>query len=632
MENRPSMDEQFIKKILQCIEDNLDNENFSVEDLAKNAGLSRSMLHRKLKKLRGKSASDLITKIRLTRAKELLEQDVATASEIAYQVGFSSPSYFNKVFKKHYNISPGEVRRKGAVVKLDVPTLVEEEEIEVSSHPKSYVLGRKVLIMAMLVIGACIGIYAILTTFVPTEKSIAVLPLHNLTGQAENDYFVDGMHDALIRELGQIGSLRVISRTSTLRYDNSQLLLKDIARELGVNTIVEGSVMGAGDSLRILIQLIDVFPKERHLLANEYRDAMQNVIRVQSLAAKDIANKIDIKLSKNEEQRLVKSRTVDPETYKAYLRGMYYLNQGTHEAFKKGIDLLQEAIARDPGDPYAYAGLALGYSIMGHGQLNSQEAFLQAMSAAEKAIKLDPMNDEAYTTLSILNLYSTWDWPKAKEAFENAIAKNPNNEIAHAHFAWYHILFDDMEKSIFHAKKAVMIEPFSASYTAWLALLYYHNKEYDKAEIWAKKALAIKEDVPYGNLVMGLVSLQRKQYQQAIEFHEKLPENGDNWKMLLGYAYVKAGQREKALQIWNEMEVRSKDHWVNPCHRGKMAAYLGFTNLAFEFLNEAYENKTYPITYINLYSCTETIRDDARYDELLQKMNLPNRRLLLTSN
>jgi TolB-like protein/Tfp pilus assembly protein PilF len=515
-------------------------------------------------------------------------------------------------------------------MELDEPSLgLQKDKV---SDPQSHIFSRRSLIIVMLVIVAFGGVYAVLSTFVSTEKSIAVLPLHNLTGQAENDYFVDGMHDALIGELGQIGSLRVISRTSTLRYDNSELLLRDIARELGVNTIVEGSVIGAGDSLRILIQLIDVFPKERHLLANEYRDAMQNAIRVQSSAAKDIANKIDVKLSKNEEKRLAKSRSVDPETYKAYLRGMYYLNQGTHESFKKGINFLQEAIARDPGDPYAYAGLALGYSIMGHGQLNSEEAFLSAMSAAKKAIKLDPMNDEAYTALSILNLYSTWDWPQAKEAFENAIAKNPNNEIAHAHFAWYHILFNDMEKSIFHAKKAVMIEPFSASYKAWLALLYYHNKEYDNAEIWAQKALAIKKDVPYGNLTMGLVSLQRKQYQQAIAFHEKLPKNGDNWKMLLGYAYVKAGQREKALQLWNEMEVRSKDHWVNPCHRGQMAAYLGFTDQAFELLNDAIESKSYPITYINLYSCTEDIRNDARYDKLLQKMNLPYRRLLLTSN
>ena len=293
-----------------------------------------------------------------------------------------------------------------------------------------------------------------MTILRPDERSIAVLPLHNLTGQVENNYFVDGMHDALIGELGQIGSLRVISRTSTLRYRDSNILLKDIAHELGVNTIVEGSIIGAGDSLRILIQLIDVYPKERHIFANEYPDGMHNVLTVQSSAVKDIAKKINVKLSKNEEQRLAKQRTVNPETYKAYLRGMYYLNQGTEESFEKGINYLQEAIDKDPGDPYAYAGLAVGYAMVGHGQLNSEEAFLRATSAAKKAIKLDPTIDEAYTALSILYLYDVWDWSLTKEAFENALANNPNNEIAHAHFAWYYVLFRGYGKIDLPCKKS----------------------------------------------------------------------------------------------------------------------------------------------------------------------------------
>jgi len=631
MEKQLSMDDQFLKKMHQNIEENLDNEHFSVENLAKNVGLSRSMMHRKLKKLTGKSATDLITEIRVTRAKDLLVNDVATVSEIAYKVGFNSPSYFNKVFKKHFNVSPGDVK-KGATVKLDKHFDDHQQGNKVSYKPKYFRLSKGVIAVLLVGLILSIGVFAFITVQRHTERSIAVLPLHNLTGQADNDYFVKGMHETLIGELGQIGSIRVISRISTLRYHNSDLLLKEIAKELGVNTIVEGSVIGAGDSLKVLIQLIDVFPKERHLLANQYNDDMHNLLTVQSSVVKDIANKIDIKLSKNEEQHLAKSRKIDPETYKAYLRGMYYLNQGTKESFEKGIDYLHEAIERDPGDPYAYAGLAIGYATMGHGQLNSEQAFLQATSAAKKAIKLDPMNDEAFTALSLLYLYNAWDWSLAKESFEKAITNNPNNEIAHAHYAWYHMLFSDMEKSLFHAKKAVMLEPFSASYTSWLALLYYHNQEYNKAEQWARKALDLKENVPYGNLVLGWVSLQKKQYPQAIEFYKKLPEKGTYWKMLRGYGYVKTGQREKALAIWNEMEAYSKDHRVNPCHRGMMAAYLGFTNQAFELLNEAFERKSYPITYINLYPCTEDIRNDARYIELLQKMNLPYRKVLLSSN
>lgn len=624
-----SMNEQFTDIISRIIEDNIDNENFSVEDLAKGAGLSRSMLHRKLKKLTGKSASDLITEKRLLRAKELLENDVATASEIAYRVGFNSPSYFNKVFKKHFKISPGEVRKHSKITKNQKASDLELGRLDYFQR-KTKLLRSKEMIAFLAIIVTGVVIYLGLILFRSTERSIAVLPLNNLTGQAENDYFVNGMHDALIGELGKLSALRVISRKSTLRYRDSDMLLPDIAKELGVNTIVEGSVLGVGDSLRILIQLIDVFPKERHILANEYTEGLQNVLAMQFSAVKDIANKIDIKISKPEQERLEQARTVNPETYKAYLRGMYYINLGTPENFEKGIKYLLESIDKDPADPFAYAALALGYANVGHGQLDAAEAFRRAISAANTAIKLDPTIDEAYTAQALIYLYQYWEWDKAKEAFESAIKQNPNNALAHAHFAWYHILFYDLEKAIYHGKKAADLNPLYVSYNAWLSLIYYKNKEYNEAESWAKKALELRENVPYANYALGLVNLHRKNYTEAIVFHEKLPVN-DHFKTLLGYAYVKAGKKEKALVLWNEMEEKSKNQWVNPCYRGMMAVYLGFTDKAFELLNEACDKKFYPINYIHYFPFIKEIWSDPRYAELLKKMNLPHPNVTMSS-
>ncbi len=629
MENQPSMGDQFLAIINQIIEDNIDNENFSVEDLAQKAGLSRSMLHRKLKKLTGKSASNHITELRLTHAKNFLENDVATVSEIAFRVGFSDPSYFNKVFKKHFNVSPGNVRKK-LTVSLNHLSSDRKPEILRSSKSKAYRLFVKAVVVLLILVIAGSGVYYLFGVNWPLEKSVAVLPFHNLTGQPENAYFVDGMHDALIGELGQIESLRVISRTSTLRYRNSDMLLQDIANELGVNTIIEGSVMGAGDSLKLLIQLIDVFPEERHLLVNEYYDDMHNVLKIQTTVVKDIAQKIRIKFSKDKEQLLAKSHTVDPETYKAYLRGMYYLNQGTEESFERGINYLVKAIQRDPGDPFAYAGLALGYAIKGHGMIGPKGSFRSATAAANKALKIDPTLDEAYTALALLYLYQFWDWPMAHEAFENAIASNPNNEIAHAHYAFYYVLFGNLEKSIYYAQKSVEINPFSASYHSWLAWLYYYNEEYDKAEFSARKSLELKDNIPYGNLVLGWTYLQKKQYQQAIKLHEKLPKNDYYFKMLLGYTYVQTGNREKALAIYNEMEEYSEKNWVNPFYSGMLAGILGFTDKAFELLNEACDNKYYPMLYINIFPGTEFIRNDPRYNILLQKLNLPYNSTLLT--
>ncbi|UCH14827.1 MAG: helix-turn-helix domain-containing protein [Bacteroidales bacterium] len=629
MEKQPSPGDQFLTIINKIIEDNIENERFSVEDLARDAGLSRWTLRRKLKKLTGKSSIELITEIRLTRARELLENDMATASEIAYKVGFSDPNYFYRVFKKHFNVSPGDVRKKGAV---DLEHLMKEQKQEIPglAKSKSHKLFIKVAIIIIIIIAGG-GVYYLFRANKSFERSVAVLPLHNLTGQPENTYFVDGMHDALIGELGQIESLRVISRASTLRYRDSDMLLPDIARELGVNTIIEGSVIGAGDSLKVLIQMIDLFPKERHILVNEYHDDMHNVLKIQTKAVKDIAQKIRIKLSKDEEQLLTESRTVNPETYKAYLRGMYYLNQGTTESFKTGITFLHEAIERDPADPFAYAGLALGYAIMGHGMVAPRETFHNATAAANRALRIDPTLDEAHTALALIYLYQYWDLPKAQKAFENAIKNNPNNEIAHAHYAYYQVLVGNYEKSIYHSQKSVKINPFSASYNSWLAWLYYYYEEYDKAELWARKSLELKDNIPYGNLILGWTYIKNEQYKEAIETHDKLPDNEPHWKLFRCHSYALVGNKEKALSTWNELEEYSKKNWVNPFHKGMMAGILGFTDMAFELLNEACDKKYYPTLYIDIFPGAEFIRDDPRYNTLLQKLNLPYKKTLLTA-
>lgn len=633
MENKPSREDQFLAIIDQIIDDNIDNEKFSVEDLAQKAGFSRSTLHRKLKKLTGQSAGDRITETRLKQAKDLLENDVATVSEIAFQVGFSDPSYFTKVFKKYFHISPGNVSRNLVV---DQHTLSTKQNTEIfhSTTSKAHRLIVKAgAILFVIIIAGGIAYY-LFRGLRPSEISIAVLPFHNLTGQLENAYFVDGLHDALIGELGKLGqidSLRVISRTSTLPFRNSNMLLHDIARELGVNFIIEGSVMGAGDSLKFLIQLIDVFPKEHHLLVNEYHDEMHNVLKLQTTAVKDIAQKIRIKLSKDDENLLEKSRTVDPETYRAYLRGMYYLNQGTTESIQTGVDYLVKAIERDPGDPFAYAGFALAKAVQGHGMIAPEESFRSAAAAADKALRIDNTNDEAHTALALLYLYQYWDWPKAQEAFEKAVSNNPNNAIAHAHYAWYHVLVGDLKKSLFHAKRAVDIEPLSASYQSWLAWLYYDNEKYDQAELWANKSLELSDNNPFGNMVLGWTYLKKKKFRKAIETHEKLPDNTPRWKWFRCRTYMLAGDREKALSIWNDLEESSKEQWVNPFYMGMIAGILGFTDRAFELFNEACDNKYFPMIYIDVFPSAEYVKNDPRYSTLLQKINLPYDRTMLSA-
>ncbi len=608
METHLSIDEQFLRKVHQVIEKNIDNESFSVEVLAHEVGLSRSMLYRKLMKLTGKSASEYITHIRLERAKQLLEHNSMSVSETAYQVGFKSPSYFNKVFKKHYHTSPGSLMKNHDGVTLHI-------------GQKAVSQRTVALVLFLIVIGLATGLF-FLSFNQSIPKSIAVLPIENLTGEEDNDYFVDGIHEALIGELGKISSLRVISRTSTLRYKNSELRMTDIANELGVGVIARGSVLSIGDSIQLIIHLVDADDMEQLISSQSYHEDLSNVLNIQSGVALDIADDVNVKLSRQEEALLESKKDVDPDTYKAYLRGMHHLHLGTPQSFDTGMDYLQQAIDHDPGDPFAYAGIALGYATLGHGQLSSEEAFNQATIAANKAIKLDPTIDEAYTALALINLYHEWNWSLAERTFTDAIANNPNNATAHAHFAWYHFLFSDLDVSIKHARQSVLIAPFSPAFASWLALLYFHANDFEQAEYWGRKALDINQDNGYGNLVLGWISLENKQYSQAIEYHKRLPD-GIYWKAHLGYCYVECGYWDEAVKLWKDTEQLAQSQSVNPCFLAMMAANLGYKELAFEYLNRAIEEKVYPITYINFSPCYKSLRVEPQYDALLKKMNLP---------
>lgn len=620
-----SMNDSYLRNLKKIVVYNLENEHFSVEELADKAGISRSQLHRKLKQLVGLSVSEFIRNIRLEEAVHKLKNNTGTISEIAYQTGFSSPGYFNKVFQKQFKVSPGEFKKDPSIIDASLQTqliTIQKDKKPFYQRKKNRPLMAGAAGIAVLLI---IGIIAISAH--PDDISIAVLPLDNLTGTEGNQYFVEGMHDALIGELGRIGSLRVISRKSTLRYRNEDMLLADIAKDLKVNTIVEGSVYSAGDSLRLTIQLIEVFPKEHHLWAKDYHESMERALQVQTFAIKDIADNIKVKLSDEENEALSKQRTVNPETYKDYLRGMYYMKKGSHKAFEEGLTYLHRAIERDPADPLAYAGLALGYASSGHG-LSSEDAFLKAKSAALKAIEIDPTLDEAHLALALLYLYSKWDWEAARIAFEGALEVNPNNEIAHAHVAWYHILFDDKEKTLYHGEKAVQLDPFSAGYISWLSLIYWYFDEPELAKLAAIKSLEISKYVPYSKVVLSQVYLEQDSLDKAIEYIEMLPDT-DNWNTYKVYIYSRTNQMDKALAIWNEAEERNAKKRINGTFTGGMAAALGYYDKAFKYFNEAVEYKDYPIPYVGQLPYSNTFKDDPRYQDLRKKLNLPYKEILL---
>lgn len=632
MENEKdlSRDAVLLRKLTDAVKDNLENEQFGVTELSEAVAISRFQLHRKLKLLKGKSVSQFIRDVRLEEAHRLLLADVGTAAEISYRVGFSNPTYFNKCFRDLYGYSPGETRRRqGSVPLTESLHSTAPEEIEATTaipQPSRLVWSlsgnlRKVLFVAVPVAIVLLASVYFLLPPRSDQVSIAILPLDDLTGQPEETYFVSGIHDALIGQLGQISALRVISRTSTLRYPDSEMLLPDIARELGVDAIVEGSVYGVGDSVRIQLQLIEVFPKERHVWAKEYHEDIRKALTMQSTVVRDIAREIQVSLTADEERSLQNPRVVNSEVYRTFLRGMFHINQFSLGEVEKGIAILQEAVRIDPGDPLPWAGLAIGYSTIGHSPSTIKNAYTLAKSAAHKAISLDSNVAEAHLALALVALYDEWEWDAAETEFRRALEINPSLAVAHTHYAWLHMLFNRIDEMWTHSKLAIQLDPFFSLYSGYLASEYWYLGENDRALQQVEQVLEFAPNSEFTLFVEGAVYSSQGMHDKAISIHRKVSEMNPGWKWLLASTYAIAGKKDEALRVATDLQAnpRPADTWG----LAETYAALGDNDKAFYWLEEGYKVRFSWIPWIAWNPNFRSLRDDPRFGKLMQQLNLP---------
>lgn len=628
-----SRDAVLLRKLIDAVKSNLDNEQFGVAELSEAVAISRFQLHRKLKSLKGKSVSQFIREVRLEEARKMLLADVGTAAEISYRVGFNNPTYFNKCFRDLYGYSPGETRRKHAAEVSALPSeippspvTVEDRGLNRPSHA-SLVSSRQNTLRKIWLFAIPVVIVVILASiyFLLPQKSnqvaIAILPLDDLTGQPEEAFFVSGMHDALIGQLGQVSGLRVISRTSTLRYPNREMLLKDIARELGVDAIVEGSVYGVGDSVRIQLQLIEVFPRERHVWAKEYHEDIRNALTMHSTVVQDIAREIQVSLTAEEESKLKNVREVNSETYRNYLRAMFHINQFNLKEVEKGISILQESIKTDPGDPLPWAGLAVGYSTIGHSPSAFGHAYTHAKAAANKAISLDDNLAEAHLALALVALYDEWDWAVAEREFRKAIAINPNLASAHTHYAWLLMLKNRIDEMWRHSKLAVELDPFLSLYSGYLASQYWYTGQKERALEEVTRVLEFDPNSDFALFVQGAVYSSTDMHDKAVEIHEKAAELNKQWKWPLATTYAYAGRKDDALAMTAELRIdpRPVEAW------GLAEAYaaMGETDEAFRWLERAYSDRFSWMPWIDWNPNFQPLRHDPRFDQMLNLLKLP---------
>ena len=452
---------------------------------------------------------------------------------------------------------------------------------------------------------------------------LAVLPLDNLMNDPEQDYLVDGMTEALTLALSQISALGVISRTSAMQYKGTTKSLPEIAEELNVDAVLEGSVLRLGDIVRVTVQLIRADPEE-HLWSDAYDRGMGNVLLLHSDIAQAVAEQIEIALTPQEQSRLASARRVNPEAYEAYLKGIFFANQFTPEALDRAVALLQQAIQLDPGDPLPYAGLARAYRWIGagHGVMLPREAYPLAKAAAVSALELDETLAEAHAALGWIKLFYDWDWAGAEEAFRRALQLNPNSADAHHGFGTYLTSMGRHDQAIAEIRLAQQLDPLSFIITADVAVRYYAAGRYDEAIAEAGKVLQLAPDFAPSLWILGAAYKQKGMYEEAIAAHEHAAGLSPVFTFMLAHSYAVAGREDDARRILAEPDERTANKFA--FMKAWVHAALGEVDQVFHWLEIDYQQRGPWMHWLRIAPHFADLRSDPRFQDLVRRMNFPD--------
>lgn len=453
--------------------------------------------------------------------------------------------------------------------------------------------------------------------------SLAVLPLENLSGDKGQNYFVDGMTDELISALGKISALRVISRTSVVRYRGAQKPVQEIARDLHVDAVIEGTVLRSGDRVRITAHLIKALP-EAHVWTETYERELRDVTMLQDDVAQQIANEIHVKLTPEEHARLANAQPVSPRAHEAYLKGRYLFNKWTDEGVEKSVGALREAINLDSRYALAYAALADSYLVLGgHGLMRPSEAYPNAEKAAKKALEIDETLGEAHAALGFaLSCYDR-DWRAAERELRRAIKLNPNYATAHFFYANHLENIGQAEHAIAECQRGRDLDPMSLVANAGLGRMLRDGRRFDEAIQQCRKTIELEPNFAHGHWCLGLAYLSKARHDDAIQEFQKARALGEGPGVLwsLGYAYAIAGRKSEAREVLRDLRTQSRDGYVSPYFMAGIYAGLGEKDHAFEWLNRAYEEREW--MQLKLDPFLDSLRSDPRFHQLLSRMNLP---------
>jgi TolB-like protein len=460
-------------------------------------------------------------------------------------------------------------------------------------------------------------------------SSLAVLPLENLSRDPEQEYFADGVTDALITDLAKIGALRVVSRTSVMRYKRTQKSLSEIARELDVDAIVEGAINRVGDRVRITAQLVRA-ANDRHLWAETYERDMQDVLLLQDEVARSIAEQIQVKVTPAEHERLTHARKIDPEVYELYLKGRYFWGMRTEASIQKAIDIFQQAITKDPMYGAAYSGLADCYSSLGFsfdvGSISPREIQPKALAAARKAADLDDSSAEAHSSLAFIKLNYDWDWTQSEQEFRKGIELNPGWANGHHWYAHHLLSSGRTREAETESLRALELDPLSAIMNAHLGWHFYFVHDYGKSLEALRKTLDLVPNYGLAFWYTGWDYEQMGMYAEALHNLERAKEllaGNVNVDADIGHVYAVSGNKAGAERVIANLKKLSTEKYVNPFEIALIYVGLGDKDNAFEWLDKAYQQRSDMLVYLNVDPRLDVIRHEPRFIGLVKKVAPP---------
>lgn len=458
------------------------------------------------------------------------------------------------------------------------------------------------------------------------HRRIAVLPLVNISQNPEDEYFADGMKEELIATLSKITSLRVIARTSIMRYKNNTKSIAEIGQDLQVGTILEGSVRQAENKLRITVQLIDI-KSEEPLWSQDYDKELKDVFEIQSDVAQQVAEALEIRLLAGERKKIDRTITQNLDAYNLYLKGRFFWNKRDVKSLKKGIEYFEQAIDIDSNFALAYAGLADSYGIYGRlsGDLTPIERQIKSRENSLKALEIDNNLAEAHASLAVYYSHSNWDWLNAELEFKRAIELNPNYATAHHWYSYFLMTTGQIEEGLTEQKIAQDLNPLSLIINSSLGRRYYWARRYDLAIEQLQKTLDLDRDFAMAHHFLGLTYEQMgscEKTQKAFNEAINLSVDSHLYESALAHSYAICGMKEEAEQLLEKLKARSKSYYISPFSIAVI--YSGFQDKdqAFEWLEKAFADKDGDLVKIKVDPRLDNLREDPRYRRLLIKLGL----------